>query len=80
MFLVAGDAPGGEDIQDRDMALPQIRIGEAWTTREAFDRRQSEMRHFLADERRGQARIIAGEEPQQKQRRERGEKDERQQD
>jgi hypothetical protein len=73
MLLAAWDAPGGEDIDDGHMVLAQIRVGETVGALQPLDPRQGKGRDRLADERRGQARRIAGKQPQEKQRRDRAE-------
>ena len=57
---VAGLAPRGEDVDQRDVALAQVGVGEA---RPAVEAGQIERRRGLADQRRGHARGVAGAEP-----------------
>src|SRR3984893_17002696 len=74
MLLVARHAPGGKDIDERHLALAEIRIRKSRLVRQPVEGRKGEGRHLPADERGRQKRRIAGIEPNHEQCRERGEK------
>src|SRR5262249_17706890 len=77
MLLVAGHAPGGKDIDESHLALAEVRIRKSWLAIEPFDRRQGKFRNVFADKCRRQERRIAGIEPDEKQRGQGGENNQR---
>lgn len=76
VLLMTGHAPGGEDVDERHLALLQIGVGKARTLH-AVDGRQGEGGRRLADQGRGQLGRIAEEELAQEEQRQPREKGER---
>src|SRR6516165_1014424 len=77
MFLMAGQAPRGEHIDEGHVTLAKIAIGKAGCFALARDRGQGKGRDLLADKRGGQARGISSKKPDEEKHGQRREKDQR---